>query len=92
VNISKSLIKPGFSIGGGGEAKLWGNWVARAEYRYSDFGTARFNEARSCNGVVRINDPFGGFSGAGCFETDVVQSSARLRTNTATFGLAYTFD
>jgi outer membrane immunogenic protein len=92
VNISKSLIKPGFTIGGGGEAKLWGNWVARVEYRYSDFGTARFNEARSCNGSATILDPNGGFTTAGCFETEVIQSSARLRTNTAMFGLAYTFN
>jgi outer membrane immunogenic protein len=30
---------PGFTVGGGLEWKLMQNWLIRAEYRYSDFGT-----------------------------------------------------
>jgi outer membrane immunogenic protein len=29
----------GWTVGGGVEHKLWGNWLARIEYRYADFGT-----------------------------------------------------
>ncbi len=31
----------GFSLGGGLETRLWGQWRARAEYRFADFGTQR---------------------------------------------------
>jgi outer membrane immunogenic protein len=31
----------GGTIGGGVEAQIWGQWRARAEYRYADFGTQR---------------------------------------------------
>jgi outer membrane immunogenic protein len=34
-----SWTKIGWTVGGGVEARLWGNWLGRAEYRYSDFGT-----------------------------------------------------
>jgi len=36
---SRSWIKPGWTAGAGLEAILTGNWRARAEYRYADFGT-----------------------------------------------------
>jgi outer membrane immunogenic protein len=92
VNISNSSTRPGFTIGGGGEAKLWDHWVARAEYRYSDFGTARFNDSRSCNGTTTLHDPVLGTVTGGCFENDAVKTAVRVRTNTAMFGLAYKFD
>jgi outer membrane immunogenic protein len=92
VNISNSSIRPGFTIGGGGEAKLWDHWVLRAEYRYYDFGTAKFNDSRSCNGFFTLRDPVFGSTGAGCHENDAVQTAVRARTNTAMFGLAYKFD
>ncbi|HLN09056.1 MAG TPA: outer membrane beta-barrel protein, partial [Xanthobacteraceae bacterium] len=31
--------KVGWTAGGGVEARLWGNWLGRAEYRYADYGT-----------------------------------------------------
>jgi outer membrane immunogenic protein len=34
---SKTLIGP--TAGAGIEASFWGNWLARGEYRYADFGT-----------------------------------------------------
>jgi outer membrane immunogenic protein len=92
VDISNSSTRPGFTIGGGGEAKLWDHWVARAEYRYSDFGTAKFNDSRSCNGTTTLHDPVLGTVTQGCFENDAVRTAVRVRTNTAMFGLAYTFD
>ncbi len=85
-NITQSTVKPGFTVGGGGEMKLGSNWIARAEYRYSDFGTARFEDSRSCAGSATV-------AGAtlNCFETDVTTTAVRLQTHTATFGLAYKF-
>jgi outer membrane immunogenic protein len=34
-----STTKVGWTAGGGIEAMLWSNWLARIEYRYSDYGT-----------------------------------------------------
>jgi opacity protein-like surface antigen/outer membrane protease len=31
--------KPGWTVGGGIEAKLWGNLLSRVEYRYADYGS-----------------------------------------------------
>jgi outer membrane immunogenic protein len=38
-NETVSWNKVGWTIGGGVEALLWGNWLARAEYRYADYGS-----------------------------------------------------
>ncbi len=35
----------GFDVGGGLEYNFYGNWTARAEYRYYDWGTRGFNSA-----------------------------------------------
>lgn len=35
----------GFDVGGGLEYNFWGNWTARAEYRYYDFGRLGFADA-----------------------------------------------
>ncbi|HET6377210.1 MAG TPA: outer membrane beta-barrel protein, partial [Methylocella sp.] len=35
----------GFDVGGGLEYNIWGNWTARAEYRYYNFGTRGFHDA-----------------------------------------------
>lgn len=85
-NITQSTVKPGFTIGGGGEMKLGSNWIARAEYRYSDFGTARFTDSRSCAGSATVDG-----STFNCFETYVTTAAVRLQTHTANFGLAYKF-
>lgn len=37
--ISESTTRLGWTIGGGIEAALAGNWLVRGEYRYADFGT-----------------------------------------------------
>jgi outer membrane immunogenic protein len=31
-------VATGWTVGGGVEAKVWTNWLARAEYRFADFG------------------------------------------------------
>jgi outer membrane immunogenic protein len=39
INESSTVTKTGWTVGGGVETMLWCNWIARAQYRYADFGT-----------------------------------------------------
>jgi len=72
--VTGTATNAGWTLGGGLETALWGHWLARAEYRYADFGTSAFTISRS--------NTFG--VGPDNFDT-------KLRTHTATFGLAYKF-
>jgi outer membrane immunogenic protein len=45
VNRGFGANRYGFDVGGGVEYNFYGNWTARAEYRYYDFGTLGFNDA-----------------------------------------------
>jgi outer membrane immunogenic protein len=38
-NETASWTRLGWTIGGGVETKLWGNWLGRIEYRYADYGS-----------------------------------------------------
>jgi outer membrane immunogenic protein len=76
--VSDSPTKAGWMVGGGLETVLWGKWRARAEYRYADFGTSSFTVARSGTEVTSAY-------------AVVDNVEVRLRTHTATFGLAYKF-
>jgi outer membrane immunogenic protein len=91
-NISHSEVRTGYTIGGGAEMRLDTNWVARFEYRYADYGTARFDDSRSCNGTATFSSPALGMIGVGCFLTAALQTGVHVQTNTATFGIAYKFD
>jgi outer membrane immunogenic protein len=84
-NISHSTDRLGWTVGAGGEVMLWSNWVARAEYRYADFGTVRSVDTRSCSGAGIGVTPciLGG--------TQTVVYDVQVRTHLATFGLAYRF-
>jgi opacity protein-like surface antigen len=64
-------------VGAGGEYK-WGHWVARADYRYSDFGTMTVDTFGSPSFVLPT-------IGAG------INSSVHVRTQTATVGLGWLF-
>jgi outer membrane immunogenic protein len=81
--ISNSVTKTGWTVGGGVETALWGNWFLRGEYRYADFGTASFNETRT--GILL---------GAPLPNTLLAADTFNiaLRTHTATVGLAYKLD
>src|SRR6185369_15027193 len=48
-DITNSKVLTGWTIGAGVEGKLAGNWVARGEYRYSDFGTFNATDTRTCS-------------------------------------------
>jgi outer membrane immunogenic protein len=39
---SESETRVGWTLGAGVEARLWGNWLGRAEYRYADYGNKNF--------------------------------------------------
>ena len=38
VALNRSVIKTGWTVGGGVEARLWGNWTGKIEYIYFDLG------------------------------------------------------
>jgi outer membrane immunogenic protein len=71
----------GWTVGGGFEVLFWQNFLARGEYRYSDYGTIHNTDARAC-------------PSAACFGpvTETVRYDLRLRTHTATIGIAYKFN
>jgi outer membrane immunogenic protein len=72
---SKTLT--GWTVGGGIESKVYGNWLLRGEYRYANFG--------SFNGLLPFAAP-GGPPG-----TDYVRYNLAVNTHIATIGLAYRF-
>jgi outer membrane immunogenic protein len=76
--ISASRIQAGWTVGGGIETALGGNWFARAEYRYADFGAAPFTIARTAM-------PASGFNPT----TD--KFDLKMQTHNAPFGVAYKF-
>jgi outer membrane immunogenic protein len=80
--ITDSTTRIGWTIGGGLETMLSANWVLRADYRYSDYGTIHNTDVRTCSG--------------GCNPTTdtplVISYDTRVRTQTATVGVAYKFD
>ena len=75
--IVNSADKVGPTVGAGLETSLSKNWFARAAYRYADFGTATFTLART---------------GAAFLKSETDTFDVRLRSHTATFGVAYKVD
>jgi outer membrane immunogenic protein len=65
----------GWTVGGGIEVLLGHNWLARAQYRYSDYGH------------VSNTDTFGG---GGSF-LRIVSTTTSVNTHILDFGLAYKF-
>jgi len=78
VTATNSVVRTGWTVGGGLEAKIYGNWFLRGEYRFSDFGTR--------NEVFNFNLP-GEAPG-----TDTYRYRLRVTDQIATVGLAYKFD
>jgi outer membrane immunogenic protein len=78
--ITDSATKLGYTIGAGIETMLSPNWIVRGEYRYADFGTITNTDTRACPPAT------------GCVPSSVaITDTLRLRTQTATFGIAYKF-
>ncbi len=80
LSITNASTRSGFTVGGGAEARLWGDWFGRAEYRYADYGTATY-----VNTVLNT-----GFPGFGPFLYKDTYS-LRIQTHTVSFGLSYKF-
>jgi outer membrane immunogenic protein len=72
---SNSVTRPGWTIGSGVDARISGNWILRAEYRYSYFGT--------WNNQASLSNP-------GTTPT-IVGYQLKISTQIATIGLAYKF-
>jgi len=77
--ITDSQTKLGWTLGGGIETMLGHNWIVRGEYRYADFGTITNTDTRSCAPGLCVPSSL------------VITDTLRLRTQTATFGIAYKF-
>jgi outer membrane immunogenic protein len=73
--ITNATTRLGWTLGGGAEMLLWDHWIARAEYRYADYGTISNTNSRGVPGFVEI-----------------ASYDVKVKTHTATFGLAYKFD
>ncbi|SRR6266581_4853313 len=78
VTATNSVVRTGWTVGGGLEAKIYGNWFLRGEYRFSDFGTR--------NEVFNFNLP------GEAHGTDTYRYRLRVTDQIATVGLAYKFD
>jgi outer membrane immunogenic protein len=75
-SITNSTTRLSWTVGGGIEAMLAPNWIARGEYRYAEFGTIGNSDRRLLIG--------------GAIE-QVVSYDLHMKAHTATFGLAYKF-
>jgi outer membrane immunogenic protein len=76
---TNAKILTGWTVGGGIEAKVYGNWLLRAEYRY-----ARFN---GFHGLL----PFGVPTDTAPLGTDFHRYDLAVDTHMATLGIAYQF-
>lgn len=76
-NETYASTRVGWTVGGGVERMIGGNWLARLDYRYADFGT--FTQTFFTAGGVGVNID------------DRFTAHVKARTHTATVGLAYKF-
>jgi outer membrane immunogenic protein len=81
--LEQSTVWTGWTIGGGVEAMLGGNWLVRGEYRYTDYGTKSFLEERPCVGIAPAT--------CGMATSLNVGYDLSLRTQTVLLGIAYKF-
>ncbi len=72
--LSTDTTKTGWTIGGGIEARLWGNWTGKIEYLYLDLGTV------SGSFITPIVAPSGSFLAA-TFSSHVTDNILRLGIN-----------
>jgi len=73
--VTNKVTRTGWTIGGGLEARISGNWLLRGEYRYSDFGT--------WGNAFNLGLPSG--------SPTIVNSQLKITTQIATLGIAYKF-
>jgi outer membrane immunogenic protein len=80
INDFFSVNRYGWDVGGGLEYNFYGNWTARAEYRYYDWGTRGFNTAGFGSVVNTLLIPFA-----------IPNHSSRETMHTGRVGLTYKF-
>jgi outer membrane immunogenic protein len=76
-NETYASTRVGWTLGGGVEHMIGGNWLARVDYRYADFGT--------------WSQTFFTAGGVGIGFDDRFTAHVKARTHTATVGIAYKF-
>jgi outer membrane immunogenic protein len=81
--VTHSSVRTGWTAGGGIEAMFGSNWIARAEYRYSDYGSSGYTDVRPCTSAPGLN--------CNAATSINVAYNVSYRTHTAMFGLAYKF-
>jgi outer membrane immunogenic protein len=69
---SDSATKAGWTIGGGIEASLGGNWTAKAEYLYLDLGTVSAGPVLTTQ-TVGINEPVSSSFSSSKFHDNIVR-------------------
>jgi len=74
-NESHSTTKTRWTVGGGVEKRISGNWLARIDYRYAEFGS--------------LNQKF--FNNFGPSFDDRFTANVKVRTNQLSFSLAHKF-
>ncbi len=72
---TNSSTRTGWTVGAGIDARIFGNWMLRAEYRYSDFGT--WNNSL----LLAANTPI----------TTTANTSLKINTQIGMIGIAYKF-
>jgi outer membrane immunogenic protein len=77
---SISSSKVGYTVGGGIEAGLWGNWSIKAEYLYVNFGTV----STTSTNLTAFTPPV-------AFPSNVYTHSIDLKANIGRIGLNYRF-
>jgi outer membrane immunogenic protein len=87
---SASSTRVGWTIGGGVEGVLTGNWTVKAEYLYMDLGTIAGVGSSTTGTVITPNSPTQGFTTV--TDTTISQStSSRIHDNIFRVGVNYRF-
>jgi outer membrane immunogenic protein len=81
--LTRSETRTGWTIGAGVEAMFGPNWIARAEYRYSDYGSSSYTDVRPCSPTPGPN--------CGIFTSLNVSYNVSYRTHAGMVGIAYKF-
>jgi outer membrane immunogenic protein len=76
-SITDARTAHGYTVGGGIETMVWGHWLLRGEFRYSDFGTITNTDVRT---EPTLNN-----------NTFTTNYKLHLTTETALVGVAYKF-
>ena len=73
---TNSTVRTGWTVGGGIDARIYGNWMLRGEYRYSDFGTWNTSYVLGAGGPA---------------SAQTVGTQLKINTQMGMVGIAYRF-